>query len=152
MRANHRTGAALLAAVALALGAAGCGGGDKLEGSVGNSLNLDFDHVNIALQNGQYLIVEYVSASGECVAELTVDTFIPGCEITPDQELDFGTCAFLDRTTLDSTEFAPVTMGMVTLFQYGSVGDRISGTFSVLFDNGLGLTGDFGGTLEERNG
>jgi hypothetical protein len=43
-------------------------------------------------------------------------------------------------------------MGTVTVFQYGSVGDRINGTFGVLFDNGLGLTGDFSGTLEERNG
>ncbi len=143
--------AAALAAVALGAGGAGCGG-DLLEGSVGENLSLEFDEVQVALQGGQFLIVEFVSGIDEEVAEVTIDILVPGCEIEAGRELDFVTCAFLDRTMADATEFDTVASGRVVIFRWGDIGDRIEGEFDVRFDNGLTLSGEFSATLVERNG
>jgi hypothetical protein len=144
----------LLAAMLLAA----CGeSGSTLDGSIKTLLDIDFETVEVQFF-GDALRVQYQRAfqattEKDVVAEITVSTV--STALTTQTAIPFVGNATLERfmhkvsasgVLIEDTEqgFPPVFDGSIEFFQLSTnVGETISGTFSVTFNSGLVMSGDF---------
>jgi len=153
-----RSTLATLAALALLGGAGrgtvGCGGGsNELSGSIGESFNLGFDRVSVRKQ-AEALIVEYqkdVSGVVHKVCKLVVDTHAlalgSGTRLSGDV---FASHVQLSRITASGGDFPAVKSGQIQFDAYDfKAKGQVDGGFSVVFDNGRTLQGNFSGQIEE---
>jgi len=130
----------------------GCGAASSLDGSVGDSVALDFDRVRIRSQ-GSTLLIEYlrdIAGGSDKVCKMTVVTDDLG--VAADTYLEDDT--FLERVSLSrvvasADQFPGVSGGSLHFVDFGlDPAGAISGEFHALFDNGRTLTGAFSGELE----
>lgn len=136
-------------------------GGSSLDGSVKTILNVDYEEVQIKLFGDavriQYLKTFQATTENDIVAEVTVSTL--NTALTTKTDIPFKGNATLDRLIHkvsasgvlieDSTqEFPPVFDGLI-FFNELSVtpGEPLSGRFSVTFNSGLVMSGEFSGKL-----
>ncbi len=138
---------------------AGCGGGNELSGSIGESFELDFDLVRVRKQN-ETLIIEYIKlvSGGEnkalkLVVEgndlLTVDGSLIDMTsgLAIDDEL-FAKAVSIDRVASTGADFPDIEDGRMyfSALEFQAAG-RVEGDFDIVFDNGRTLAGSFMGEL-----
>lgn len=148
-----RTRMGLVLGLMLALGAVACGSDNVLEGSISESISLNFDRVDI-LKQGQSLRIEYireVSGGTNKAAMLILDT--TGLSLTDDAVLKddtFMAKVELQRLTSAGDEFPEISSGELRFFKFAfSEGDTVDGEFNVFFVNGRTLHGEFKGKIKE---
>ena len=146
MQHTHRLLVALLPALLLTTA---CGSGDTLDGSIGDTFSLDFDSVDIKKQD-EYLLVEYRKGADR-VCKVLVDTtdlgLKDGSKVSGEDFLD---SVQISRVDASGQNFPDVDSGELELDDYEfKKGGKVSGEFSVVFENGRTLDGEFSGDVEE---
>jgi hypothetical protein len=141
-------------ALALAGALLGCGQASSLSGSIGGTLSLGFDTVDVRRLATSYVVV-YQKGS-ETTARLTY-TPPPGSTIQAAQvlELDFSATAgkgnaALSRASADRLQFPEAEGGTLTFDVAPDplvAGDPVSGRFGVRFKSGQTLSGVFSAPL-----
>jgi len=142
-----------LIAVLMAVGITACGAKNSLEGSIDESYSLEFDRVQIRRQNRD-LLIEYlkdITGGTQKILKIVVETedlqIDNGVSVSDD---DFREFVFFDRV-LSSTrdQFPPVANGEIKFNQWQFVQDgRIDGHFSVIFDTGRNMRGNFDALID----
>lgn len=148
----------VLVVVVLAL-LAGCGGGipflpsflgNRLEGSVGSSNDLQFDEVDIRKFPTGELQVRYrrtANGNNEVVCQVTVLPDAAG--ISYGEDIDLTThSGSVSRVIQDGSPFPPLKTGTIR-FDSGAVseGDDTRGRFNATFDNDRTIRGNFDAKL-----
>lgn len=144
-----------LPAIAVVL-LSGCGEPDvDLWGSIDETFSLEFDRHEIKKQETA-LLVEYIKELGggaeEKPAKLVVNT--ANLLIEPNSELKADAfeegIVTLERVAAVGGDYPPITGGTVFFEEYQFVdGGLVSGTFTILFENGRNLFGNFNDLVEE---
>ncbi len=138
---------------------AGCGGGipflpsflgNRLEGSVGSSNDLQFDEVDVRKFPTGELQVRYrrtADGNNEVVCQVTV---LPPAEgLSYGNDIDLLThMGSVSRVIQDGTPFPPLKTGTIR-FDSGAVGDGddTRGRFNATFDNDRTIRGNFDAKL-----
>jgi hypothetical protein len=131
----------------------GCGGqNNELWGSIDATLSLEFTKVDL-IKQGVALRIEYIKELGEgeeVACKVVVDT--ANLQIVPNSDLKNEAfekgIVTLDRTA--AGEFPPISSGLLHFddYEFKRKG-ALSGGFTILFENGRNLFGDFEGKLKE---
>lgn len=128
-----------------------CGDSTKsLDGSIAQSLDLEYDDISIRLI-GQDLEIQYLrdveGSVDEITAKLVVedlgDKTLAGLHISLDADN-----ASVGRSVRDGSTFPEIAGGTLSIDEGGDEGDRLTGEFGVEFITGATLNGDFSATLE----
>lgn len=132
-----------------------CNGGNNnsLQGSIGDTHDLNFTNVSIVAQTGAINII-YTGTNDGVVAELSVIT--TGRTVAAGTTLDgnqFLSAVSVTRAVADPNDVFPtVTDGTLTFSSYSaSAGGSTAGNFLVEFLGGGILQGDFSGTTRLGN-
>jgi len=158
----RRVALAISLALASGAGLAGCGPGNSLTGSIGEGYSLDFDRVQIRLQD-ETLLIEYLQwlpqGGANKVAKVVVEGWrlrsAPAAPLPWGPGFSLGDDAFLEvvtveRIALSGGPFPPVEAGSFTFASLQAAADgSASGSFNVLFANGRSLGGAFEGSIDE---
>lgn len=138
----------------------GCGGGNALHGSIGESYDLDFDVVRIRGQN-EALIIEFVKlvpggenkalkivVEGRLLVEENGARVMMASGLAIDRDLFFRAVT-ISRVSTTGAEFPAVEDGRMffTSLELYATG-RVEGNFDIVFENGRTMSGSFMGVLE----
>ena len=145
----------------LIVGAAACGPGNELSGSIETEFDLSFDEVQIRIQNDD-LIIEYLRERKDegakeivtdKVAKIVIDT--EGLGLGPDSVIEKDT--FMERFSLERIaepegDFPKFKSGMLstTDYEFKNKGS-ISGCFEAIFVPGTNIRGQFNQTAKTVN-
>lgn len=128
---------------------------NALEGSISDSLSLDFHDVEIRKQDKSF-IVEYVrnaKKGDEKVCKLVVD--MEGLDVPKDGIFDLDEDGFIDhvalqRSTFKNESFPDLKSGALHFdqinFEHGGIAN---GEFQIIFVNSRSLNGWFDGVIQE---
>ncbi len=141
----------------LLAGVTACGDGDNaLWGSMDELYALDFERVDIVKQLAT-LRIEYVKPIKGSDPELPCKLAVNTANLKITDNSDLKTDAFTDKiVTIERVaragEFPPLESGTVHFgtFEFER-GGMVNGEFSILFENGRTLFGNFNGAVEERS-
>jgi hypothetical protein len=146
----------ILTGAVAAFGLGACGEKDvDLWGSIDETFSLEFTDHEINKQ-GTALLIEYIkedeNGGVEKPCRLVVET--ANLLIVPNSDLDAS--AFeegivqIERVAIGGAEYPPITGGTLHFDDYQFVaGATISGNFTILFENGRNLFGNFNAIVEE---
>ena len=134
--------------------AAGCGQApNDLWGSIDESFPLAFDQVEIRKQN-LALIIEYIKELHGGIDKVTKivvntgDADIPKLKELEDEYFANDTVT-VERVAATGGDFPPVVSGEIKFDKYNFEEDgKIDGSFTVQFDNGRNLLGNFDGRVK----
>lgn len=139
--------------VVLLLSLSACSEANKLHGSIGDILSLDFTRVEVRKQD-QSLIIEYLRDERdqtEKVCKLTVDMrTLPTTGSFELTESGFKTGVELSRATFVPSSFPPIDSGIlrITAIEFRN-GGEVEGDFDVRFTDERSLLGKFSATMRE---
>lgn len=134
----------------------GCGEPDvDLWGSIDETFKLDFDRHEIKKQ-GTALLIEYIKELGNGAEEKPCKVVIDTANLLIVPNSDLKADAFeegiitLERIAGVGGDYPPITGGTLHFDEYEFVnGGLISGNFTILFENGRNLFGNFYAEVEE---
>lgn len=150
-----------MAGLALGLISAACDPGNKLEGSINEVYDLDFDFIRVRKQS-ETLLIEYIKeiTGGENKALKIV---LEGHALLDENQVpiplvggltvegeDFHRTVTISRVTPTGSDFPPVENGIL---RFGRLifedGGEVHGSFDIAFENGRTMSGTFVGRIEE---
>lgn len=143
----------LLFALTLPLGAATCEGGNTLDGSISEVVDLTFDEVQMRRFSSGAIQLDYLRAiedtgTFDVVCKVVFDT--PEGGIVVDEPIDIvANGGIIERVVAANETFPALDTANITFFTGGQDPGPVTGEFVSTFENGRTLNGTFETELED---
>jgi hypothetical protein len=119
---------------------------NSLEGSIDETMSLEFDRTEMRRFDGITIQLDYLKdlegGDIDIVAKVVFDT--PADGIVADEEIDIlANNGIIERRASDNLDFPPLEQGAITFSSGGNEPGAAVGRFTATFDNGKTLGGNF---------
>jgi len=125
---------------------------NSLEGSIDETMSLDFDRTEMRRYDGVTIQLDYIkeleSGDLDIIAKIVFDT--PEGGIVVDEGIDIlANNGIIERVASDGLDFPPLEQATITFSSGGTEAGAATGRFTATFDNGKTLGGNFDTELED---